>query len=646
MNKKKYKLTISLLASNRKDTLPKTLASLKPILDNVSSELIVVDTGCDDDLLEVVRQYTNKIEKFEWCKDFAKARNVGIDKAQGDWFMFIDDDEWFEDVTEFIEFFNSDEMFKYNYGKYVVRNYINMQGTEWTDSIAGRMFRLFEGTKFVDAIHERPSNIAGPTKSFTAYAHHYGYVYKSQEDRRAHIMRNTELLIEQIKKQPGMARHYCHITQEYNNINEYEKSLEYAYRGIDAADMSMKENIKDVSGLYGTVIWLMLNQYRYKEAIEKSEEYLSKPNVTELCKLGLYGFCATAAYKIGDYELGIKYAEKFFEIKELLSKNPDLVYMQDTVLLTSCFSEENFTRINGVGFALNVMLEDVHGMLKYSDRMENGLSILVDYKKCILKIADIIGKTTEYDMLGQVLEKMVLNQNYFGILINEIERIRKEDSKSFYNAADVIAKVNSNNGYVQFMKIISARDGEVCKLQTLYEKAINDIGDIINLPSEFWEVAVKANINIANYIERKPLGQWMQTVEVWFNTAKIADYIEKKNSLSMNLYEDGMHMKYFEVIFVENLLYRKKVDNITIDGIKTELIKYVNTVMNFYRLVYKDEVFIVYPTILPNRCQAAMRLLKVLCGDAVSVKDELSETVKLLPLLGKLIDKYCDLVNV
>ena len=186
MNKKKYKLTISILASNRKDTLPKTLESLKPILDNVSSELIVVDTGCDEDLLEIVRQYTDKIEKFEWCKDFAKARNVGIDKAQGDWFMFIDDDEWFEDVTEFIEFFNSDEMYKYNYAKYVVRNYVNMEGTSWSDSIAGRMFRLFEGTKFVDAIHERPTNIASPTKSFTAYAHHYGYVYKSEEHKRAH----------------------------------------------------------------------------------------------------------------------------------------------------------------------------------------------------------------------------------------------------------------------------------------------------------------------------------------------------------------------------------------------------------------------------------------------------------------------------
>ena len=54
MIERKYMLTISILASNRKDTLPKTLESIKPILDNVSSELIVTDTGCDEELLQVI----------------------------------------------------------------------------------------------------------------------------------------------------------------------------------------------------------------------------------------------------------------------------------------------------------------------------------------------------------------------------------------------------------------------------------------------------------------------------------------------------------------------------------------------------------------------------------------------------------------
>ena len=34
-------------------------------------------------------------EEFKWCDDFAKARNAGLEKCTGEWFMYIDDDEWF-----------------------------------------------------------------------------------------------------------------------------------------------------------------------------------------------------------------------------------------------------------------------------------------------------------------------------------------------------------------------------------------------------------------------------------------------------------------------------------------------------------------------------------------------------------------------
>ena len=58
------KLTISILVSNRKDTVPKCLESLRPLFDNVDCELIITDTGCDDDLVEFMRQYTDNIVKF------------------------------------------------------------------------------------------------------------------------------------------------------------------------------------------------------------------------------------------------------------------------------------------------------------------------------------------------------------------------------------------------------------------------------------------------------------------------------------------------------------------------------------------------------------------------------------------------------
>ena len=116
----KIKLTISILVSNRKDTVPKCLESLRPLLEKVDSELIITDTGCDEELVSYMKKYTDNIVSFKWCNDFAAARNVGLNMAKGQWFMYIDDDEWFENVDELVSFFNSEEEKEYASASYVV----------------------------------------------------------------------------------------------------------------------------------------------------------------------------------------------------------------------------------------------------------------------------------------------------------------------------------------------------------------------------------------------------------------------------------------------------------------------------------------------------------------------------------------------
>ncbi|MBQ2982181.1 MAG: glycosyltransferase [Lachnospiraceae bacterium] len=640
MNTKKYKLTISLLASNRKDTLPKTLESLKPILDNVSSELIVVDTGCDEDLLEIVRQYTDKIEKFEWCKDFAKARNVGINKAQGDWFMFIDDDEWFEDVTEFIEFFNSDEMMKYNYGKYLVRNYDNMEGTSWSDSIAGRMFRLFEGTKFIDAVHERPVNIAGPTKEFVSYAHHYGYVYKTEEDKRAHVKRNTELLLEQIKNEPAQARHYCHLTQEYNNIKEYQKSLEYALEGINNADMSIRDNIKDVPGLYGNVIWVMINQFRFEEVIDKSQEYLTSPYINEMGKLALFGFCATASYKLERYRDSIEYAENFFEMVDYFDKNPKYVYEQDATLISICLLPENIERITGIAFAAGIMLEDINKVEKYARLMDNGPRALVDAEKCMKILARLVMNLLGYKKeFINILNKVALNRIYFSICISTIEEEKQKNMQGFLYAADILDEVDSDNSYILYMKIISNRDTDVKMLEELYDKAISSINDIINLDHIFWTIAIQRKIDIGKMIVKKPMNRWIETIDEWAVRAKLKEIVEKTQDLSVVVNADSMHMKYFNMMIAEAFFIRKKLEGISFEELRMDVIRYADAVKRFYAVIYRTEIFKECFTILPSRCQVAIILEQVINEGGDKLDGRLDYCVELLPNVARIVKK-------
>ena len=107
-------LTISLLTSNQIHAIRRCLDSLVPILMQIPSELIIVDTSGEESVRELVSQYTDHVIPFQWCDDFSKARNVGLREAHGEWFMFIDDDEWLEETGEIIAFFASGEYKGYN----------------------------------------------------------------------------------------------------------------------------------------------------------------------------------------------------------------------------------------------------------------------------------------------------------------------------------------------------------------------------------------------------------------------------------------------------------------------------------------------------------------------------------------------------
>ena len=101
-------LSISMLISGREE-MKKSLDSLHYFTEAFPCEIILVDTGCSPEQRALAEQYADKIIDFEWCNDFAAARNVGLKEARGEWFMYLDDDEWFDNPQQIVNFFVSGE---------------------------------------------------------------------------------------------------------------------------------------------------------------------------------------------------------------------------------------------------------------------------------------------------------------------------------------------------------------------------------------------------------------------------------------------------------------------------------------------------------------------------------------------------------
>lgn len=212
---KTIKLSISLLATDgREGTLKRCLSSLQPLRDSVPSELVAVYTGESGEPLGILERHGARIIPFSWCDDFSKARNAGLSECTGEWFMYIDDDEWFEDVSELAEFFKGRKCDRYNTASYIVRSYAGQDHASWHDVRTCRLCRR-EGLSFTGVVHEQMTPLRPPEKFFGCHVHHSGYIFRTDEEQAAHHRRNTRLLLQALEEQPGDIRLLAHLANEY-----------------------------------------------------------------------------------------------------------------------------------------------------------------------------------------------------------------------------------------------------------------------------------------------------------------------------------------------------------------------------------------------------------------------------------------------
>ena len=321
-------LTISLLASDRRETLGKCLASLKPLLKELDSELIVVFTGKDEETLELVRQYTSCIIPFVWCDDFSKARNAGLKEAMGEWFLYLDDDEWFEDTKEMIRFFRSGEYRDYRSACYVVRNYLDLEGKRYADTDVGRMCRLTPKTEFVFPIHENLIPFEEPNKRLSTFVHHFGYARKEKsgcEDTKNN--RNLSLLLPMLEENPDSAQCCMQITQEYRSVGEYDAAIEYCQKGLTLARRETHINNYEL-WMQASLPLLILRTGRLQSVLDEGERILKHPRTLEVGILHLCLTLSDACRKLEEFQRGLKYVCLYHEKLIYLQEHPEKAKLQ------------------------------------------------------------------------------------------------------------------------------------------------------------------------------------------------------------------------------------------------------------------------------------------------------------------------------
>ena len=89
MSSRAPKLSLCMIVRDEADMLPDCLKSVAGVVD----EIIIVDTGSQDETLRIAAEHDAKILSHVWEDDFSKARNVSLAAAAGEWILWIDADE-------------------------------------------------------------------------------------------------------------------------------------------------------------------------------------------------------------------------------------------------------------------------------------------------------------------------------------------------------------------------------------------------------------------------------------------------------------------------------------------------------------------------------------------------------------------------
>lgn len=184
-------ISVTIVNKNGQRTLGKTLDALQSF-----EEVLILDTGSEDDSLEIARTYRNtRIEKTDF-KGFGPLHNLAAAKARFDWILSIDSDEVLS--PELVQEIHSLELKPKNVYSISLQNYYNGKWIRHCGWWPDRHVRLYnkKRTSFSsDFVHEKIISEKMKKVDLQAPAKHYSY--HNLFDFLAKMQRYSDLFAEQ-----------------------------------------------------------------------------------------------------------------------------------------------------------------------------------------------------------------------------------------------------------------------------------------------------------------------------------------------------------------------------------------------------------------------------------------------------------------
>lgn len=222
-------ISACVIVKNEEKNLPGWLKCVQ----NLADEYIVVDTGSTDQTKEIAFEGGAIVYDFPWCNDFSAAKNFALEKAKGDWIIFLDADEYFHPqdykvLKQKIKHYNKNkkvDVLMCKLDNIDVDNHNKSLGITYQS----RIFRNRKYIRYHGKVHEYLVNSSGFEKTIQfineVTIYHTGYsagIAKKKAERNIKILQNEESVA------GNMYNKYTYYVDSYWAIQDYEKVIYYA----------------------------------------------------------------------------------------------------------------------------------------------------------------------------------------------------------------------------------------------------------------------------------------------------------------------------------------------------------------------------------------------------------------------------------
>ncbi len=350
-------LSVCMIARDESRFIGEALSSVKDLAD----EVIVVDTGSQDDTLSVASQFGARIHRVGWQQDFSEARNFALSRASCKWILVLDADEEIarQDVARIKELIGNGKEAAYTFEQ---RTYVNETcdlGCQVVDSCdpmsRGSAFfrdsqiRLFPNRasiRYACEIHENPDasiiSLGIPIEDSGIAVHHYGRLLGYER-----VYRKALIWL-------AMGREASHPFPAHPYYL-YEMAVQFlALRNLEAAQRHLDLALEIDSSSW--LLWnayglLRVNQKDFGSALDcfRRAMRISGPNVQVLSNMGvslmkkgedaeallcfesalklddadadLLRNAAAACARVGDIESGCGYITRSLEIEPFVASS-------------------------------------------------------------------------------------------------------------------------------------------------------------------------------------------------------------------------------------------------------------------------------------------------------------------------------------